>query len=142
MLYGSMLFSAIGKVAAPLMNVQPFTLMGFQIDGNNIEYLLVPIIGVIVLAYGILGGLRAAYYTDLIQGVCIILLSIILIPFGLNALVDKFGDPATQSTMAGFEIMHEQLPKELFAIVGANRASDRDTSCASRRVRAPFRRRP
>ena len=71
-----------------------------------------------------LGGLQAAYFTDLIQGVCIILLSIVLIPFGLNALVDKFGDPDTQGTMAGFEIMHEQLPKEAFSVVGATSASE------------------
>ena len=53
MLYGSMLFSAIGKVAAPLMDIQPFVLFGTQFGADNIEYLLVPIIGVIVLAYGV-----------------------------------------------------------------------------------------
>ena len=124
MLYGSMLFSAIGKVAAPLMDVQPFMLMGYQFDETNIQYLLVPIIGVIVLGYGILGGLQAAYFTDLIQGLCIIVLSIILVPFGLNALVEKFGDPAVQSTMDGFRIMHEQLPKDYFSVVGSNSGSE------------------
>ena len=34
-----------------------------------------------------MGGLRAAYFTDLIQGLCIIVLSIILIPYGLSAIV-------------------------------------------------------
>ena len=89
-LYGSMLFSAIGKVAAPLVGISHFSFGG---NVYGIEYLLVPIIGVVVLVYGILGGLRAAYYTDLIQGLCIILLSIILIPYGLSALVEQFGDP-------------------------------------------------
>ena len=114
-LYGSMLFSAIGKVAAPLVGIDSFA-WGGQVYG--IEYLLVPVIGVVVLVYGILGGLQAAYYTDLIQGLCIILLSIILIPFGLTQLVDKFGDPATQSLWQGFRIMHEQLPASQFAVVG------------------------
>ena len=114
-LYGSMLFSAIGKVAAPLVGISSFELGG-EIYG--IEYLLVPIIGVVVLVYGILGGLQAAYYTDLIQGLCIILLSIILIPFGLTQLVEKFGDPETQSLWHGFRIMHEQLPPSQFAVVG------------------------
>lgn len=90
MVYGSMLFSAIGKVAAPLVEVDTFRMGGQE---YGIEYLLVPVIGVVVLLYGILGGLRAAYFTDLIQGVCIILLSIILVPFGLNRLVETFGRP-------------------------------------------------
>jgi len=120
--YGSMLFSAIGKVAAPLIGTGDFILGGAS---YGIEYLLVPIIGVLVLAYGILGGLRAAYFTDLIQGLCIIVLSIILVPYGLNALVDKFGDPEKQQTMIdGFRIMHEQLPEQQFTIVGSNSSSE------------------
>lgn len=114
-LYASMMFSAIGKVAAPLVGVSSFS-FGGQVYG--IEYLLVPIIGVVVLGYGIAGGLRAAYYTDLIQGICIIMLSIILIPYGLHALVERFGDPETQSLWHGFRIMHEQLPAASFSVVG------------------------
>ena len=34
------------------------------------------VFGVVVLLYGIMGGLRAAYFTDLIQGICIIVLSV------------------------------------------------------------------
>ena len=64
-----------------------------------LEYVLVPIIAVIVISYGVLGGLTAAYWTDIIQGMCIILLSIILIPFGLSALVERFGDPETQAVL-------------------------------------------
>ncbi|MBC8353395.1 MAG: hypothetical protein H8E66_15460 [Planctomycetes bacterium] len=121
MVYGSMLFSAIGKVAAPLIETDTITLGGQAI---GIEYILVPIIGVIVLAYGILGGLRAAYITDLIQGLCIIFLSIVLIPYGLNALVAQFGDPQTDGMMEGFRYMHEQLPKEHFSVVGSTSTSE------------------
>ncbi len=121
MVYGSMMFSAIGKVAAPLMQVEGF-LWGGQEYG--IEYLLVPIIGVVVLGYGIAGGLRAAYFTDLIQGLCIILLSIMLIPFGLQALVERFGDPSQDSLMAGFRILHEQLPPDYFHVVGSSSTSE------------------
>ena len=81
MVYGSMMFSAIGVVAAPLVGASSFVLRGQQ---YGIEYLLVPIIGLVVLVYGVAGGLRAAYFTDLIQGTCIILLSVLLIPFGLS----------------------------------------------------------
>jgi solute:Na+ symporter, SSS family len=86
MVYGSMLFSAVGKVAAPMLAADFVTLAGQEVP---IEYVLVPVIGLVVLIYGIAGGLEAAYFTDLIQGLCIILLSIILIPFGLQALVNS-----------------------------------------------------
>ena len=112
--YGSMLFSAIGKVAAPLVGWDEFTLGGVNYP---IEYFLVPVIGVVVLVYGIAGGLEAAYFTDLVQGICIILLSVILIPFGLNALVDKFGG---DGMLDGFRIIHEQVPAEFFSVVGSS----------------------
>ena len=115
MVYGAMLFSAIGKVAAPLMGFSTFE---FQGNEYNIEYLLVPVIAVVVLVYGIAGGLRAAYYTDLIQGLCIIALSIILIPYGLEKLVQTFGNP-DDGMMAGFKIIHERLPETHFTLFGS-----------------------
>ena len=115
MVYGAMLFTAIGKVAVPLM--------GAELFGVQTEYVLVPLVAVIVTLYGVLGGLTAAYWTDLIQGICIILLSILLIPFGLNAVVEKFG--ATGDTWTdGFRVMHEQLPASTFEIVGGSAASE------------------
>jgi len=119
--YGSMMFSAIGKVAAPLVGTGTFQ---FGEQAIGIEYLLVPIIGIIVFAYGTAGGLQAAYWTDLIQGLCIVLLSLLLIPFGLTALVKKFGDPATMSMFDGFRIMHEQVPAEYFSVVGSTGKSE------------------
>jgi solute:Na+ symporter, SSS family len=120
MVYASMLFSAIGKVAAPLLGN---TIM---IGGEEIglEYVLVPTIALIVILYGVLGGLTAAYWTDLVQGIFIIILSLLLIPFGLAALVAKFGDPAVHGLWHGFRIMHEQLPESLFSIVGSTTASE------------------
>jgi len=119
MVYGSMLFSAIGKVAAPLVGIDYITLGGEQI---GLEYVLVPIIGLVVLFYGIAGGLHAAYWTDLVQGLCIILLSVLLLPYGLSALVEKFGDPATQGLGAGFGILHAQLPANRFDLLGGEGA--------------------
>ncbi len=121
MVYGSMFFSAIGKVAAPLLEFEVINLFG---EAYPIEYVLVPVIGVVVLVYGILGGLRAAYFTDLVQGICIIVLSIILVPYGLRALVEKFGDPASDDLLAGFTYMHQQLPPEHFDILGSNTGSE------------------
>ena len=121
MVYSSMMFSAIGVVAAPLVGTSSFEFHG-QLYG--IEYLLVPVIGLVVLIYGIAGGLRAAYFTDMIQGTGIILLSILLLPFGLHKLVEQFGRPETEGLMAGFRIMHEQLPESYFTIAGSDLASE------------------
>lgn len=115
-IYSSMAFAAISKIAASIIGSSTVTLFGWS---AGLEYFLVPVIGVIVLAYGLAGGLQAAYYTDLIQGLCIILLSVILIPYGLSAVVEKFGEP-DQPLVTGFQIIHEQLPPEHFQIVGNN----------------------
>lgn len=115
MTYGAMLFTAIGKVASPLL--------GDQLFGMPLENTLLPFIAIVITAYGILGGLAAAYWTDLIQGVCIILLSVLLIPFGLSAVVEKFGT-AEDTWTDGFRVMHEQLPESSFTILGAESASE------------------
>ena len=115
MVYGAMLFTAIGKVAAPLM--------GDTLFGMPLQYTLLPIIAVIVITYGLLGGIAAAYWTDLIQGICIILLSVLLIPFGLSAVVEKFGKN-DDGLIDGFRIMHEQLGEEAFTIIGGSTASE------------------
>lgn len=113
--YASMLMSAIGKVAAPLIGVEMIEIGGRAIP---FEYVLVPVVGAVVLTYGLAGGLHAAFLTDLVQGVCIILLSIVLLPFGLHALVERFGDPSQQSLLDGFAIMHQRLPASAFEILG------------------------
>lgn len=121
-IYGSMLFSAIGKVAAPLVGTDAVQWGGRLV---GIEYILVPVIGVVVLVYGVLGGLRAAYFTDLIQGLCIILLSVLLVPFGLRMLVDRFAaNPNDHGLLYGFNILHQQLPAEHFHVIGSTSTSE------------------
>ncbi len=115
MTYGAMLFTAIGKVAVPLV--------GPELLGTQTEYVLVPLVAVIVTLYGVLGGIAAAYWTDLIQGLCIILLSVLLIPFGLAAVVKKYGMDGDKWT-DGFRVMHEQLPESAFTILGGDVASE------------------
>ena len=115
MVYGAMLFTAIGKVAVPLM--------GPELFGMSTGQVLIPIVALIVIVYGVLGGVTAAYWTDLIQGICIILLSVLLIPFGLNAVVNKFGAEGDTWT-DGFRVMHEQLPESTFTILGGTASSE------------------
>ena len=115
--YLSGMFTAISKVAVPLLGVEEF-------NGIELKFFLVPLIALIIVLYGVLGGLAAAYWTDLIQGIFIIILSVLLIPYGLWALVKEFGDPATMSVMDGFTIMHERVSPENFDLFGGPSASE------------------
>jgi SSS family solute:Na+ symporter len=117
MIYGSMFFTAIATTAEPMIG-ETVNVMGSQVD---LKYVLIPTIGVVVLLYGMAGGLAAAYYTDLIQGICIIALSIMLIPIGLNALSSSENlNPG--GGMSGVEVMHDQLPQSFFEIIGSSAA--------------------
>lgn len=117
MTYLSTMFSAIAKFAAPLLGVE-------TAFGMDLQYTLIPVIAIIVTIYGVLGGLTAAYWTDLVQGIFIILLSALLIPFGLWALVTKFGDPATMSVWDGFTIMHERVSDDYFSLFSGPSAGE------------------
>ena len=117
MIYGSMFFTAIAATAQPMIG-ETVNVMGSQVD---LEYVLIPTIGVVVLLYGMAGGLAAAYYTDLIQGICIIALSIMLIPIGLNALSSS-ENLNPDGDMSGAEVMHDQLPQSFFEIIGSHAA--------------------
>jgi Na+/proline symporter len=121
MVYLALGFTAIGKVGAPLVGIDKVLLLGVSLE---IETVLVLVCALVVLVYGVLGGLRAAYWTDLIQGVFIIILSVLLIPAGLNALVEKFGNPDTMSMVDGFRIMHEQVPADYFEIIESPRGGE------------------
>lgn len=115
--YLSTMLSAIAKFAAPLMGVD-------SLLGMELKYVLVPGLALIVIAYGVLGGLKAAYYTDLIQGVFIILLSVLLVPFGLLALVKAYGDPSTMGIMDGFRILHERVSADYFSLFAGPSAGE------------------
>lgn len=110
MFYLSTMFSAIAKFAVPLLGVETGLL------GYDLKYTLIPAIAIVVILYGVLGGLAAAYYTDLIQGLFIILLSVLLIPYGLWAIAAKFGQPGENGLMDGFRIMHSRISDDYFSL--------------------------
>ncbi|QDV27168.1 sodium:solute symporter family protein [Aureliella helgolandensis] len=110
MVYLSTMFSAIAAFAVPLVGVEN------GLFGLELKYTLIPGIAAIVIVYGVLGGLTAAYWTDLIQGLFIILLSVLLIPFGLWALAKKYGAEGQQGLMDGFRIMHERVSSDHFSL--------------------------
>ena len=66
---------------------------------------------IVVGAYTMMGGFRAAAITDGIQGVLIIIFSVILVPVGLAKL-------------GGFEGLHAAVPAHMFALFGSASLSD------------------
>ena len=136
MAYLSTMFSAIAKVAEPLLGETTILTMVGWVGSENpadLRFVLVPIIALVVIAYGVVGGLAAAYWTDLIQGICIIMLSIILIPYGLSALVEKYGvdyaastgiEATELGTWDGFSIMHQRVSKDSFQLFGGPRSGE------------------
>lgn len=72
---------------------------------------IVPGIALVILIYSMLGGLKAAVITDFIQGVLIIFLSFVIIPFGLRAT-------------GWFSGLHENVPEHMFNLLGSAQTSD------------------
>jgi len=110
MVYLSIMFSAIAKFAVPLMGIET------GLFGYDLKFTLIPAIAAVVIVYGVLGGLAAAYWTDLIQGLFIILLSVLLVPYGLWTLVERFGTPEREGLLDGFQIMHQRVSAEYFQL--------------------------
>lgn len=131
--------TAIGKMGAPLVGADSLSIFGFEV---GFDQFIIVLTAACVLFYGVLGGLRAAYWTDLIQGIFIVVLSVILIPVGLDALVkdenatlranaavavapenaeaavDASSAPRELSgTLDGFEALHRRIPAEYFEIL-------------------------
>ncbi len=79
--------------------------------GSNFSYinenLLIWIVCLIVLLYAIMGGLEAAFYTDMLQGFFIIVLSVVLIPFSWAKIKAMYGGGSGESAL---QILHQKLP--------------------------------
>ena len=80
------------------------------------ESILIWIVCLVVLIYAVMGGLEAAFYTDMLQGSFIIILSIILIPFSWHRISDLFGSGSGESALS---ILHQKLPESFFEIFGS-----------------------
>ncbi|MBN1788404.1 MAG: sodium:solute symporter family protein [Sedimentisphaerales bacterium] len=82
---------------------------------------LIWIVCIVVLIYAVLGGLEAAFISDMIQGMFIILLSIILIPFGWSKINSIHGGSGIIGAMS---TVHQKLPETFFQIFGAPHTPD------------------
>ena len=93
--------------------------------GSNFSYLnenlLIWIVCLIIILYAIMGGLEAAFYTDMLQGFFIIVLSIVLIPFSWVKIRNLYGGDSGDSAL---QILHQKLPESFFEIFGAHTLID------------------
>lgn len=79
------------------------------------ESALIWIVCLVTLLYAVMGGLEAAFYTDMLQGSFIIILSIILIPFSWSRITEVYGSGGESA----LKILHEKLPESFFEIFGS-----------------------
>ncbi|HKJ67678.1 MAG TPA: hypothetical protein VKA68_06955 [bacterium] len=71
----------------------------------------VPVIGLIVIIYGVLGGLAAAAWTDTLQGILIVVMTFLLLPSALSAV-------------GWFSGLHEAVPAHMFQLLGSVETSE------------------
>jgi len=77
---------------------------------------LIWIVCIIVLVYAVAGGLEAAFLTDTLQGIFIIILSLVLFPFAFDKINAVFGGSGIMDAM---RTMHAQLPQSYLEILGS-----------------------
>ncbi len=80
------------------------------------ESLLVWIVCFVIIIYAVMGGLEAAFYTDMLQGFLIIVLSLILIPFSWFKIKAVYGSNSGESAL---QILHQKLPDSFFDVFGS-----------------------
>ncbi|HQJ75975.1 MAG TPA: sodium:solute symporter family protein [Bacteroidota bacterium] len=78
--------------------------------------LLIIFIAFFVFLYATGGGLKAAVYTDFLQSIFIIILTILLLPFAMIKLNSTFG---TAGFLGPFNVIHTVLPESMFEIFGS-----------------------
>ncbi len=76
---------------------------------------------IFICLYSIAGGLEAAFISDVMQGVFIIILSLILLPFAFLEINNVYGG---EGVMGAFRALHDQLPESYFEIFGSPNAID------------------
>jgi SSS family solute:Na+ symporter len=79
------------------------------------------ITAIIVIIYSMIGGLEAAFYSDVLQGIFILILSILLLPFALVQINTEYN---SEGFMGAFQTIHEQLPESFFEIFGSPATMD------------------
>ncbi|CAI8361942.1 MAG: Osmoregulated proline transporter OpuE [Opitutia bacterium UBA7350] len=73
-------------------------------------------LAIVILLYAVSGGLEAAFITDMIQGIFIILLTLMLIPFAMAKINSVY---EVEGVMGTFTAFHENLPEAFFQVLGS-----------------------
>lgn len=85
------------------------------------ENVLIVLVALFVLLYAAIGGLEAAFVTDMIQSLFVIIMSLLLIPFAMLKINSEYG----ASGFAGpFKVMHKVFPESFFEIWGSPNVID------------------
>jgi SSS family solute:Na+ symporter len=82
---------------------------------------LIWIVSGVVLIYAVAGGLGAAFLTDALQGMFIIILSVLLFPFAWAKINALYGG---SSVLDALSTVHSQLPESFFEIFGSPASVD------------------
>lgn len=77
---------------------------------------LIWVVCIVVMLYAIAGGLEAAFLTDTLQGIFIIILTLLLFPFAWTKINTIYGGNGFMDAM---RTMHAQLPQSYFEIFGS-----------------------
>jgi SSS family solute:Na+ symporter len=85
------------------------------------ESLLLWIVCGIVIIYAVAGGLEAAFLTDVLQGIFIILLSFLLLPFAWKKINVIYGG---ETVFDALKTIHQRLPESFFDVFGSPSAID------------------
>jgi len=80
------------------------------------EFTLIWVVCLIIMIHAMMGGLVAAFYTDMLQGTFIIILSFMLIPFSWMKITATYGTGSGESAL---KILHDKLPESFFEIFGS-----------------------
>jgi len=77
---------------------------------------VVILVCVIALTYSVTGGLKAAFVTDLVQGILILVLSVLLLPFAWVKINGIYGGSGFVDAM---RTLHIELPESFFEVLGS-----------------------
>lgn len=83
--------------------------------------ILIWIVCGVVMLYAVAGGLQAAFLTDTLQGIFIIILTLLLFPFGWSRINSMFGGSGPLDALRN---VHTQLPESHFEIFGSPATMD------------------
>jgi SSS family solute:Na+ symporter len=80
------------------------------------ENILIVVVALVTLIYASAGGLAAAFMTDLIQGILILVLTFLLIPFAMIKVNHMHG---CSGVLGSFDAMHRVLPASFLELWGS-----------------------